>query len=148
MEYKGAKTKVKIICPKHGVFEQTPKNHKKGNDCLKCAREKTAYDFYKDRPTYIYYIKINDQYKIGITLKKNFKSGENAILKGRFGIEVKKGINIEIIDYKLFEDGYEAFLLEQKIIQNFQDKLIDKKDMILDSGWTETFSEDVLGETI
>lgn len=32
-------TKVKIICPKHGEFEQTPYNHLKGQGCRKCGRE-------------------------------------------------------------------------------------------------------------
>ncbi|MCD6436492.1 MAG: hypothetical protein J7L15_08975 [Clostridiales bacterium] len=31
-------TKVQITCPIHGDFEQTPKKHKKGQGCPKCAR--------------------------------------------------------------------------------------------------------------
>ena len=30
-------TKVKIICPKHGEFEQTPSNHKQAHGCPKCT---------------------------------------------------------------------------------------------------------------
>lgn len=37
IEYKNDKSKVKIICNKHGIFEQTPNNHKKGSRCPKCA---------------------------------------------------------------------------------------------------------------
>ena len=33
--------KVKIICPIHGEFEQTPKNHLKGRGCCKCGHERT-----------------------------------------------------------------------------------------------------------
>ena len=29
VEYKNARTKIKIICPIHGIFEQTPDNHLK-----------------------------------------------------------------------------------------------------------------------
>jgi len=29
-------TKVKIICPEHGIFEQVPKSHLKGCNCKKC----------------------------------------------------------------------------------------------------------------
>ena len=36
VNYKNAKTKVKIICPIHGMFEQTPDNHLKGQTCGKC----------------------------------------------------------------------------------------------------------------
>ena len=34
------KNKIKIICPKHGVFEQKAHLHKKGHGCLKCAGDK------------------------------------------------------------------------------------------------------------
>lgn len=37
VEYKNTKTKVKIICPEHGVFEQTPSNHLKGQGCTRCS---------------------------------------------------------------------------------------------------------------
>ena len=36
IEYKSNKTKIKIICKKHGVFEQTPKSHLIGAGCIKC----------------------------------------------------------------------------------------------------------------
>ena len=34
--YKNARSKVKIICPKHGLFEQTAKNHTSGHGCNMC----------------------------------------------------------------------------------------------------------------
>lgn len=37
VEYIDAKTKIKIICPIHGVFEQEPHNHLQGCECKKCA---------------------------------------------------------------------------------------------------------------
>ena len=36
VEYKTAVTKIKIICPEHGVFEQTPNSHLRGYGCSKC----------------------------------------------------------------------------------------------------------------
>lgn len=42
MEYINCDTKIKIICPIHGVFYQTPYNHQKGHGCPKCALEKQA----------------------------------------------------------------------------------------------------------
>lgn len=36
VEYKNNSTKVKIICPKHGVFEQTPNNHLSNQKCPIC----------------------------------------------------------------------------------------------------------------
>jgi very-short-patch-repair endonuclease len=37
VDYKNTLTKVKIICPKHGVFEQTPGNHYSGKGCKLCV---------------------------------------------------------------------------------------------------------------
>jgi len=39
-EYIDANTKIKIVCPIHGVFEQTPNKHLKGQGCPKCAEIK------------------------------------------------------------------------------------------------------------
>ena len=40
VEYIDNKTKVKIVCPKHGIFEQLPKNHLKGQGCTICKESK------------------------------------------------------------------------------------------------------------
>src|SRR3990167_6862326 len=37
VNYINNKTKIKIICKKHGTFEQTPNNHLHGFGCIKCA---------------------------------------------------------------------------------------------------------------
>jgi len=35
--YKNSYSKIKILCKEHGEFEQTPKNHLKGQGCPKCG---------------------------------------------------------------------------------------------------------------
>jgi len=42
VNYKNAHSKVKIICPIHGIFEQNPNDHLHNHGCLKCAFEKIA----------------------------------------------------------------------------------------------------------
>lgn len=42
--YESPKTKVKIICPHHGIFEQMPYSHMNGNGCPHCAKEKEPYN--------------------------------------------------------------------------------------------------------
>jgi len=37
VEYGNAKTKIKILCPKHGEFEQEPNGHLGGHGCVKCT---------------------------------------------------------------------------------------------------------------
>jgi len=44
VEYKNVESKVKIICPVHGVFEQTPFSHLQGNDCLQCVNQNQTKD--------------------------------------------------------------------------------------------------------
>lgn len=39
VDYINARTKVKIICPIHGVFEQKPYHHLNKNGCRKCSNE-------------------------------------------------------------------------------------------------------------
>jgi len=39
-KYKDARTKVTIICPKHGEFEQTAGKHMTGSGCVKCGNKK------------------------------------------------------------------------------------------------------------
>lgn len=48
-EYKGAMTKLIIICNIHGEFEQTPNCHLRGKGCSKCAGfNKTTEDYIKE----------------------------------------------------------------------------------------------------
>ena len=42
VDYYNTHTKVKIICPIHGEFEQTPKHHLEGSGCPECAIIKKA----------------------------------------------------------------------------------------------------------
>lgn len=36
--YVNSRTKIMIVCPEHGTFEQLPSSHLQGNGCPKCAR--------------------------------------------------------------------------------------------------------------
>ncbi len=40
VEYKNARTKVKIICPEHKIFEQVPQHHTNGVGCPSCCESK------------------------------------------------------------------------------------------------------------
>jgi len=45
MEYSGYKNNIKIICKKHGPFEQRASHHIDGSGCQKCAAEKLSDKF-------------------------------------------------------------------------------------------------------
>jgi len=42
INYNGSRIKVKIICPKHGIFEQEPANHTRGQGCPICKGVKRS----------------------------------------------------------------------------------------------------------
>ena len=53
VDYVDNKTKVCIICPKHGEFWQIPHVHLQGKGCLNCGRERTAQFFSKSKEQFI-----------------------------------------------------------------------------------------------
>ncbi|AXF52562.1 MAG: hypothetical protein [Caudoviricetes sp.] len=74
VEYVNARTKVNIVCKKHGVFSQTPDGHLHGGGCPKCgsyrtglSRKLTTQEFIKKAIT-----KHGDRYNYGLVdYKKN-----------------------------------------------------------------------------
>ena len=53
VDYKGSAVKVKIICPKHGIFEQIPLSHYKGG-CKFCRNEKNGICQRNTREGYVF----------------------------------------------------------------------------------------------
>jgi len=45
--YKNNRTKVAIICPRHGMFFTSPENHLIGYGCIKCNKEKRNIEYQK-----------------------------------------------------------------------------------------------------
>lgn len=45
VKYQTTKDKVKIICPVHGIFEQAPLHHLRGQGCKRCGQERTKTGF-------------------------------------------------------------------------------------------------------
>ena len=80
----------------------------------------------------MYYIKIDSFYKIGLT---------QTSIEKRFRKEIKDGMKIEIIYTLLFEDGFKALELEQKILGETQHLGIMRSDTQIKGGWTEIRSE-------
>jgi len=97
-------------------------------------------DFYRDKETVLYYIKLTLKdkvlYKIGLTL---FNESMEKSLKNRFGKELNF---IEVQQTKVYKDGSLAFKMEQKII-NHNWKVKYNGDKVLKSGNTELFTEDI-----
>lgn len=93
VEYVNAKTKVKIICKKHGVFEQDPDNHSRGSGCRFCKggallgveqfikKSKVKHGDLYDYSQVVY---VNNRKKVSILCKKHgiFKQSPNEHMFG------------------------------------------------------------------
>jgi len=73
--YENNRTKVKITCPVHGMFEQIPNSHLLGKGCAKCSNNVKmtlnefiirANDFHKNKYDYSKVTKLNSSEKIEI----------------------------------------------------------------------------------
>ncbi len=125
---------VSIGCPHHGHFLQSGSRHKNGAGCPWCAREKTNYDIYKNNKTLLYYVFFPtvNLWKIGIT---------KSSVEERFRYDIP----YEEISVTHYDDGWKAFLLEQKILRTF-DNMRYSGESVLGAGNTECFSKDILKE--
>ena len=93
-EYKNNETKIKIICPNHGIFEQTPNSHLRHN-CIKCTIDNSlsnvndfiqkAKDIHGDKYDYslVEYKGSHKKIKIICTVHGIFEQVTSSHLNGR-----------------------------------------------------------------
>ena len=129
--------KVTIICNIHGEFKQQAASHLNGNGCPQCAGERTNYQRYKGKKSTLYYVKIGEYFKIGLT---------QSTISKRFYKEFNNNIDIELINEWVFEDGWEAYLIEQEILIATKNLQVDYDDLegLLKDGKTEVRKTDII----
>ena len=124
VEYTKAKNYIKIICKKHGVFEQTADSHLRGNGCYKCAIENRikeqfltteefinrAKQIHGDKYDYSQSIYTNYNTKIKIICKKHglFEQTAREHLDGNGCIECSYKYRKELMHKKAL-DTFEQF---------------------------------------
>lgn len=111
--YKNTNTKVKIVCKDHGVFEQTPYSHLRGDGCPRCSKS----GFKTSKPA-VFYIYVGDFVGFGITnnLKTRHKTHKTNFKKHR----------AEMVLYKTYaSDGHSIKHLELSVKSAFADNIID-----------------------
>jgi len=132
VKYKNNKTKVKIICPVHGIFEQTPNSHLLNIGCNKCAKNiltteqfiKKCKNIHGDKYDYSLVNYKNTMIKINIICSKHGIFNQSSIdhLNGS-GCPVcsnnKKLTTVDFIDrsVKLHNNKYDYSLV--KYINNY-----------------------------
>jgi hypothetical protein len=130
VDYKNDRTKIKIICPKHGIFEQKPNAHKMGSGCPKCSKtrkltteevilqfeeiHKKRYDYsmvdYKNNSTFIKII--CPEHGVFEQLPMTHKSGSNCPRCSGNG----KLTTVEVISQfkKIHENKYDYSFVDYK----------------------------------
>jgi hypothetical protein len=116
VDYKNSQTKIKIICPEHGVFEQKPSDHINNNaGCSKCKNNKLSlgYNSFVDKANKIH----NNNYtniKIICSKHGEFNQTPQSHLKG-YGCN-KCGISISKYEEEIV--NYLKTITKTKIIEN------------------------------
>ena len=127
--------KATFICPIHGEFRQQIAAHLRGQGCNQCTTKgyHTKSFYGKDKAT-LYFIKLSDTlYKIGIT---------KLAVKNRYVKE--KHVQYEILGQWLFENGGEAYELEQKCLKLTEYCKYTGEKIFKQGGHTELRTENVL----
>jgi hypothetical protein len=91
VNYINTETKVKIICQKHGEFQQTPHNHLNGNSCPSCVKNKklSTNDFI-EKSKKIH----NDKYDYSLVNYINYKTKVKIICPEHGLFEQKSDIHL------------------------------------------------------
>ncbi len=134
VEYKNANTKVKIICPIHGVFEQTPYSHLKHFICPKCStvrrytnsKRKTTQEFILDAwckhgDVYNYslvdYKNNNTKIKIICPVHGIFEQESNSHLQGRGCPKCASHISKQELQLQTWLKEYNIICNDRQIIK-------------------------------
>lgn len=135
VEYINSSTRIKIICNKHGIFEQNPNNHLRGSICKKCSYEKISEESNKGREKFIKEsnIKHNNKYDYSLVEYKNNKTKvkiicqEHGIFEQRPDLHLYSGCIKCVGNFKKSKD---KFIEEAKLIHGdkYDYSLVDYKN--------------------
>lgn len=139
VEYLGAFTKIMTECVVCGCTKKHRINSilTGHSGCKVCATSKKLWteDRYENLPTMLYYIRIGELYKIGLTRKTVASS---------FYKELSEGYDIEVIFTILYANGAEAFKEEQRIKSLYREFRYKGEKVLINGGDSELFTMNVL----
>jgi len=125
--YKGNRNPVEIICEKHGIFNQSPYEHKRGNGCPKCAKNRRLnVDIFVESSNIIHdniysynnVVFLDSRSKVMVTCKNHgdFPISPNHHLRGRGCPNCKKSFGeMRILNYLKIKD---IDYVQQKYFKN------------------------------
>lgn len=139
-EYINAYSLVNVTCKKCGTLFEKPVYaclyHK--SSCLECKKRKSTWGSsrYEGSPATLYYIKVGELYKIGIT--------KNSVAT-RYKKELASGVDIKVIFTIEYENGVEAFKEEQRILKDYAMFRYYGDKVLTYGGDSELFTIDIFG---
>lgn len=97
VKYINNKSKVTIVCPRHGEFKQTPNNHLKGFICPACSKSNIRKDYEKGLNKFMFKMDklYNGKYEFslkgyrGISTRVKIKCPNHGIIKSNCGFLLK-----------------------------------------------------------
>jgi len=126
-DYINNTTPLKIICPEHGVFLQSPGSHLQGCGCAGCAN--WGFDYSSTSKALIYILKSNSMIKIGIT-------NNDAEYRCR-GVNIRSPEQFSVYTYYC-TTGNVAYKIEQEVLSFLREGEIPQPQQKFD-GYTEAF---------
>lgn len=126
-EYVNNTTPLKIICPEHGVFLQSPGSHLQGSGCPGCAN--WGFDYSSTAEALIYILKSNSMVKIGIT-------NNDAEYRCKC-VNLRSPEQFSVYNY-YFTSGQRAYKVEQEVLGFLHENNIPQPPQKFD-GYTEAF---------
>ena len=126
-EYKGSATKILHSCINGHQWSATPSNILSGYGCPSCS----STGFKSDKPAVLYYVKLGDYYKIGVT---------NRTVRARFAQDKDKPLII--LQETKYSTGAEAKVEEQRLFNLFPP--INVPGYLKHGGNSELYDYDVL----
>lgn len=126
VKYTNAQTKVKIICPTHGEFEQQPNNHLFGQRCVGCMGDnvRKARKFTKEQWLEKFKNTHGDKYDYSLVQEFTGSGMSNKVIiickkHGEFLLRPQlhiKGVNCPSCNISKGEDEIEKFFIKNNII--------------------------------
>ena len=131
---RGRDSKSPHKCTCGNEWDIKPYDVLRGIHCYECSGGLHTDRFYKNKKTILYYVKINNLWKIGITI---YRESVIKSINRRFGAN-----SVKLLFHRIYSDGAEAYFQEQNILEEYKKyKYLGEK--IIKDGYTEVFRYDI-----
>jgi hypothetical protein len=127
VEYVSMHKKVKILCPVHGLFEQSPANHNAGKGCRDCMKN----GYRTSLAGSLYVLQSGSYIKVGITNRE--------VSVRLHEIQRDSGEKVSVVFSQLFNDGSIPLSIETQLLKEL--RVLYQQPSTKFDGSTECFSD-------